>query len=310
VPVTTLTGVEARQATPLASQTGESSELMWVSGWSLVLDTMDLADRKHATSGTQQKAVNPTMPFSDITLLVLSGFFAGMVNAIAGGGTFLTFGALTLVGMPPIAANATSSITQFPGYVTSTLAYWRDLRRIWRSALLLGLVSAIGSAVGALILLALSNPSFRAIVPWLLLAATALFAAGPWLKPKGRTVMGEEKASPFALVLQFLTSIYGGFFGAGMGVMMLATLGLTQSGDYHRLNALKNMLATTIAAVAIVVFVGGGVVAWPEAIVMIPAVALGGYAGVWTARRVPQAAVRVAVVAIGLLLAFYYFVSG
>jgi uncharacterized protein len=251
------------------------------------------------------------MLFSEIALLGLSGFFAGAVNAIAGGGTFLTFGALTLVGVPPIAANATSSITQFPGYVTSTLAYWGDLRRMWRSAVLLGVMSAIGSGVGALILLALSNPSFRSMVPWLLLAATALFAAGPWLKPKGSAGTKEEtKASFFAIVLQFLTSIYGGFFGAGMGVMMLATLGLTQSGDYHRLNALKNLFAAIIAAVAIVVFVGGGVVAWPQAIVMIPAVALGGYAGVWAARRVPQGVVRMVVVAVGLLLAFYYFAQG
>jgi uncharacterized membrane protein YfcA len=251
------------------------------------------------------------MLLANILLLALSGFFAGMVNAIAGGGTFLTFGALTLVGIPPIAANATSSITQFPGYVTSTLAYWADIQRMWRSAVLLGVMSAIGSGLGALILLRLSNPSFRAMVPWLLLAATALFAAGPWLRPKGRAdARQDERASPFALVLQFLTSIYGGFFGAGMGVMMLATLGLTQSGDYHRLNALKNLFAAIIAAVAIVIFVGGGVVAWPEAIVMIPAVALGGYAGVWTARRVPQAAVRLVVVVIGLLLAAYYFAQG
>jgi uncharacterized membrane protein YfcA len=248
------------------------------------------------------------MLLTDIALLSLSGFFAGMVNAIAGGGTFLTFGALTLVGLPPISANATSSITQFPGYVTSTLAYSSDLKRIWRSALLMGVVSAIGASVGALILLALSNPSFRAMVPWLLLAATALFAAGPWLKPKREAVTTTpEKATPFALVLQLLTSIYGGFFGAGMGVMMLATLGLTQSGDYHRLNALKNLFSSIIAAVAIIVFVSGGVVAWPEAVVMIPAVALGGYAGVWMARRVSQAVVRLVVIGIGLLLAIYYF---
>jgi uncharacterized membrane protein YfcA len=251
------------------------------------------------------------MLLTQIALLALSGFFAGMVNAIAGGGTFLTFGALTLVGIPPISANATSSITQFPGYVTSTLAYWSDIKTMWRSALGLSLMSALGALAGSLILLALSNPSFRAMVPWLLLAATALFAAGPWLKPKGRAeAPPEPKASPLALVLQFLTSIYGGFFGAGMGVMMLATLGLTQNGDYHRLNALKNLFAAIIALVAIVVFVGGGVVAWPQAVVMIPAVALGGYAGVWTARRVPQAAVRTVVIAIGLLLAVYYFAQG
>lgn len=282
--------------------------------WMSALTGIDPSCSSRDPSGPTPLAadpIDPTMLIADLTLLALSGFLAGVANAIAGGGTFLTFGALTLVGIPPIAANATSSITQFPGYVTSTLAYWTDISRMWRSAVLLGVISALGSVVGALILLALSNPSFQAIVPWLLLAATALFAAGPWLKPKG--IMAPErdaKASPAALVLQFFTSIYGGFFGAGMGVMMLATLGLTQSGDYHRLNALKNLFAAIIAAVAIVVFVGGGVVAWREAVVMIPAVALGGYTGVWTARRVPQSVVRLVVIVIGLLLAVYYFARG
>ncbi|TGS46902.1 sulfite exporter TauE/SafE family protein, partial [bacterium M00.F.Ca.ET.179.01.1.1] len=100
----------------------------------------------------------------------------GAANAVAGGGTFLTFGAMTLVGLPPIVANATSSVTQLPGYITSTLAYWTDIRHFWRGALLLCLISALGALAGSLILLALSNPSFRALVPWLLIAATALFA--------------------------------------------------------------------------------------------------------------------------------------
>ncbi|PSJ58693.1 sulfite exporter TauE/SafE family protein [Kumtagia ephedrae] len=247
---------------------------------------------------------------ADILLLATAGFLSGVVNAIAGGGTFLTFGALSLAGLPPIAANATSSITQFPGYITSTLAYWSDIKRFWRGALLLCAISAAGALAGSLILLSLSNPSFRAMVPWLLIAATALFAAGPWLKPKPKP--GQEAAVGSALgsLVQFLTAVYGGFFGAGMGVMMLATLGLTQSGDYHRLNALKNMLSIVIAAVAIVVFVSGGVVAWPQALVMVPAVALGGYAGVWTAKRVPQTVMRGLVIAVGLFLAGYYFWTG
>jgi uncharacterized membrane protein YfcA len=248
------------------------------------------------------------MSFLSALLIFVSGFLAGVVNAVAGGGTFLTFGALTLIGVPPIVANATSSVTQFPGYVTSTLAYWSDIRKIWRGALVLAASSAVGSLAGALILLVLDNPSFRAVVPWLLLAATALFAAGPWLKPKASAA--KEEGSPAAAAVQFVTAIYGGFFGAGMGVMMLATLGLTQGGDYHRLNAIKNMLAIVIAAVAILVFVSGGVVAWLPAVIMVPAVALGGYAGVWTAKRVPQLAVRIIVIAIGLFLAGYYFSKG
>lgn len=243
-----------------------------------------------------------------VLLLFLAGFVAGAANAVAGGGTFLTFGALTLAGLPPIAANATSSIVQFPGYVTSTLAYWSDIRRMWRGALALAAASAAGSLAGALILLALDNPSFRALVPWLLLAATVIFAAGPWLKPAGG--QSGSGSSPVGVVVQFVTSIYGGFFGAGMGVMMLATLGLTEPGDYHRLNALKNMLSIVIAAVAILVFVSGGVVAWTEAAIMVPGVALGGYAGVWAARRVPQPLVRGFVTAVGLGLTILYFVRG
>ena len=249
------------------------------------------------------------MSVLDALLLFVAGFISGTVNAVAGGGTFITFGALSLVGIAPISANATSSITQFPGYITSTLAYLDDIKQIWRGALALALASAVGALAGALLLLSLDNPSFRAMVPWLLIAATALFAAGPWLKPKPKP--GAEAGnlgSAAGLAMQFATAVYGGFFGAGMGVMMLATLGLTQHGDYHRLNALKNMLATVIAAVAILVFVSGGVVAWLQAVVMIPGVALGGYAGVWAAKRVPQTAVRIFVVAVGLFLAIYYFV--
>ncbi|WP_165216770.1 sulfite exporter TauE/SafE family protein [Affinirhizobium pseudoryzae] len=248
------------------------------------------------------------MTFAMIGLLFAAGFLSGAVNAIAGGGTFLTFGALTLAGIPPISANATSSIVQFPGYVTSTLAYRKEIAKSWRSAIALTVVSALGGLGGALILLALDNPSFRALVPWLLAGATAIFAAGPFLKPKASE---ERSASSLSsLVGQFVTSIYGGFFGAGMGIMMLAVLGLTTGGSYHHLNALKNLLATVIAAVAIVVFVSGGVVAWPEAVVMIPAVAAGGYSGVWLARRVPQGIMRMIVVAVGVALTIYYFVTG
>lgn len=250
------------------------------------------------------------MTLIDAILLFAAGFLSSAINAVAGGGTFITFGAMSLTGVPPIAANATSSVTQFPGYVTSTHAYWSDIRTFWRGALLLCVISAAGALAGSMILLALDNPEFRAMVPWLLIAATALFAAGPWLKPAPREADRPHVGTFFGSVVQFVTAIYGGFFGAGMGVMMLATLGLTQHGDYHRLNALKNMLAMVIAAVAILVFVVGGVVAWPEALVMLPGAALGGYAGVWLARRVPQVLLRSFVIAVGLLLALYYFTTG
>ena len=242
-----------------------------------------------------------------ITLLFASGFLSGAVNAIAGGGTFLTFGAMTIAGIAPISANATSSIVQFPGYVTSVIAYWPEIRTHWKSAVFLALLSIAGSIAGALMLLSLDNPEFRQLVPWLLLAATLLFAAGPWLRP--RTERERSAGNPASLVGQFFTAIYGGFFGAGVGIMMLAVLGLTVGGAYHHLNALKNLLAVVIAAVAIVVFVSGGVVTWPAALIMIPASALGGYSGVYIARRVPQWIIRMLVIAVGLVLSIYYFVQ-
>lgn len=243
-------------------------------------------------------------------MLFLAGTLAGIVNALAGGGTFLVFGALTLIGLPPVSANATSAIVQFPGYITSTLAYRSQVSRLWRLALPLGLASAAGGLVGALILLRLDNAAFRVLVPWLLVAATALFAAGPWLRPTPKPGEVAVVHAGLGTFVQFVTSIYGGFFGAGMGVIMLATLGVTQPGDYHRLNAIKSMMAAVIASIAIVVFVSGGVIGWPQTLVMAPGVAVGGYAGVWIARRVPQLLVRIFVIATGLGLALYYFVQG
>jgi hypothetical protein len=245
------------------------------------------------------------MPIEQVAFLFAAGFVSSIVNAIAGGGTFLTFGAMTLAGVPPVVANATSSVTQFPGYVTSALAYRDEIRKDLREALVIGALSVAGGLAGALILLSLSNPQFRTVVPWLLLAATLIFAAGPWLKPK--SLAPGHPMKPSGLAAQFAVSIYGGFFGAGMGIMMLAVLGLSKGGDYHHLNAIKNFVSVLIAAIAIAVFATGGVVAWGPALVMIPAGALGGYVGVWVARRVPQWIMRTLVVTVGLALTWYYF---
>ena len=247
------------------------------------------------------------MSIFDIVLLFSAGFLSSVVNAIAGGGTFLTFGAMTLAGVPPIMANATSSVTQFPGYVTSALAYRTEIREAGREVWVLLGLSLVGSLAGALILVSMSNPSFRSLVPWLLLGATIIFAAGPYLRPKH--LHAEQPITRLGMLGQFITSVYGGFFGAGMGIMMLAVLGVAKGGDYHKLNALKNVIAVVIAFVAILVFSTGGVVAWLPAVIMIPAGALGGHAGVWAARRVPQAVIRAVVVGVGLLLSWYYFAS-
>jgi len=196
---------------------------------------------------------------------------------------------------------------QFPGYITSVIAYGPEIRKHWREAILLSAVSVVGGLAGALLLLSLDNPSFRQLVPWLLLAATAVFAAGPWLRP--RSSAERSPGNLPSLVFQGLASVYGGFFGAGMGIMMLAILGVTSGGSYHHLNALKNLLSVVIAIIAITIFVSGGVVSWWAALIMFPAAALGGYAGVYAARRVPQWIIRWLVIAVGLVLTGYYFLS-
>lgn len=245
----------------------------------------------------------------DIVLLVLAGFASGAINAVAGGGTFIAFGTLTLVGLPPITANATSSIAQFPGYVTSAFAYRRELRDLWRPLLPLALVSIFGGLIGALILLALENDQFRVLVPWLLLGATALFAFGPRLT-RAMITRSLSVPRPVGWLIQFVVAIYGGFFGGGMGVMMLASLGLTEaSEDYHRLNAMKTLLSVVTAAVTLAVFSTGGAVSWPQGTVMLLAVAAGGWGGVAAARRLPQSVVRGVVIAIGLVLTVYYAVG-
>ncbi len=139
-----------------------------------------------------------------------------MVNAVAGGGTFLSFGALTLSGVPPVVANATSSITQFPGYVTSTLAYWGDIKTFWRGAIVLAAVSALGSLGGALLLLSLDNPQFRALVPWLAAGRNGAVRGGPMAEPQTQTGQDGRASAPlFGSALQFFTAVYGGFSAPG-----------------------------------------------------------------------------------------------
>lgn len=250
------------------------------------------------------------MTLIDGALLVAAGLVSGAINAVAGGGTFFAFGALTLVGLPPITANATSSVAQFPGYAASALAYRHELGGLWRALAPLALVSVLGGLIGALVLLSLDNDQFAVLVPWLLLGATALFAFGPRLTRR-MIAGGVAVPRPLGWLVQFVVAIYGGFFGGGMGIMMLASLGITQgSDDFHRLNAMKTLLSVVTAAVTLVVFSGGGAVSWREGVVMLAAVAVGGWGGVEVARRVPQPWVRAFVIATGLALTAYYALGG
>ena len=250
------------------------------------------------------------MPGYDIILLASAGFLAGAINAVAGGGTFFTFSALLAVGLPPIIANATSAAAVLPGSVASSFAYLTEVKRYARRFLVLGVISAFGGVTGALLLLQLTNTVFSRLVPYLLLGATLLFAASPLLAKRNQQAQAGERSRQsylLGLSLQFIISVYGGFFGAGMGIVMLASLALTEGGDFHALNAAKNVLAVSIQTIAVVLFIVSGVVNWPQALVVMVACVLGGYVGVVAARRVPVRVIRGFIIVTGLLLSFYYF---
>ncbi len=251
------------------------------------------------------------MPNYDVILLALSGFLAGAINAVAGGGTFFTFSALLAVGLPPIVANATSAVAVLPGSVASSFAYLAEVKRYARKFLMLGVVSVFGGVAGALLLLQLTNAVFSRLVPYLLLSATLLFAISPLLAKRGKKVQANKRSHRgylLGLGLQFVISVYGGFFGAGMGIVMLASLALTEGGDFHTVNAAKNVLAVAIQTVAVALFIVSGVVSWPQALVVMVAAIVGGYIGVIVARRVPVGVIRGFIITTGLLLSLYYFV--
>ena len=235
-----------------------------------------------------------------------------MVNSIAGGGTLLTFPSLIALGVPPLVANATSTVALWPGALSSMYGYRAHLRGFLRWSLIFAIPSLLGGGVGAWLLLNTSESRFEAIVPWLVLGATVLFSVqGPITKRvRGvRTATGLDQETdahfaprhgPTALVWQFLVGVYGGYFGAGIGILMLAVLGFMGFSDIHRMNGLKNWGGLCMNFVAAVMFAFSGIVDWAVALAMAVGAIAGGYAAAHLAQRVPQIVVRRAIIAVGL----------
>ncbi len=249
----------------------------------------------------------------NLLILVSSGIAAGLVNAVAGGGTFFSFAALIAVGLPPVTANATSSIAMVPGYASSAFAYRSEIAEQGRRLFLPGLASAIGGLIGGLLLVRMGNASFASMVPWLLLVATVLFIFGPaisrWLRPGTASApLMNSRLLVLAAVGQLIVSIYGGFFGAGMGIVLLAILSLTEGSDFHRANAAKHLHSILIQLTAVTLFIYNGLISWPEALVVTLAAMIGGWLGVKLARKVPVHLVRgaVQVLAIGMTIWFFW----
>ncbi len=234
---------------------------------------------------------------------------AGAINAIAGGGTLIAFPAIVGLGVTPLVANATTTVALWPGSVGSMWGYRHELAGARSWALRFALPSLLGGATGALLLLRTSADRFERVVPYLVLAATLLFMAqGPIARRLGRktgdTAMtnADLPPPPFGyLVYQFFVGVYGGYFGAGIGILMLAVLGAMGLTNIHQMNGLKNLGALVINAVAAALFAVSGIVRWPIAIAMAVGGLLGGYCGAVLAQRVPQIWVRRAITGVGLM---------
>ncbi len=250
--------------------------------------------------------------------LVVAGFVAGVLNAVAGGGSFLSFPAILGMGVLPVQANATNTVAIWPGQLTSVAAYWPDVRKNLRAAMLMGLAGLVGGTAGAVVLLSTPQMTFMRLVPWLLLGAALTFAvSGPvarWLerlkrKRHERAVAGEVHA-PQRAPLFFATiavSFYVGYFGAGAGFLFMTMLALFGYEDLHAINALKVVANTLANGIAFVIFVVDGQVVWRYCLAAMIAAAIGGYASASLAKRVPQPALRALVVVIGLGMAAWFF---
>ena len=240
-------------------------------------------------------------------LLALAAFVAGTMNAIAGGGTFVTFPALIFAGIPSIVANASNSVALFPASFASAWAYRNDFQKFEGVSLKAMIaVSIVGGAIGAALLLVTPQTTFDGLVPWLLLAATLIFSFGPKLTPLLRKVFTLSAGA--VRCIQFLVAIYGGYFGGAMGIVMLAVYSLFGLTNIHAMNATKSVMAGVINGIAVVLFIAAGKIAWTETGVMLATALLGGYLGARAARRMNPVHLRWGVVGISVTVTAVFFV--
>ena len=239
-------------------------------------------------------------------VLIVSAFLAGILNTIAGGGTFLTFPALVFAGIPPVAANATSAVAVFPGYLGGAAGFRKELAAFKRTELVrIVAFTLIGGLIGSLLLLVSSNEAFSIIVPFLLLVATLAFAFGDRVQQWARqSRFGVRSQGPVGTLL---VSIYGGYFNGGLGIVLLALFSLWGMRDINVMNGLKNGLSFVLSGISVATFAAAGIVAWPQALIMMVASILGGYAGAPIARALPKRVVRGIVIVVGAVMSAVFF---
>jgi uncharacterized protein len=253
------------------------------------------------------------MDLGHILLLIAAGILAGAINALAGGGSLITFPTLIATGLPSVEANVTNSVSVFPGYVSSVLGSRADLQGQRRRVLTILPAAIVGSVAGCALLLLTPARAFEVVVPFLVLGAAATLA----FQDRLRGLVGHPRAlghTRQAVTLQtvvFVGAIYGGYFGAALGVMYVAALALVLDESLNRINALKNVLSAAVGGVTLVVFAIFAKVDWSAALTLAPATIVGGYVGARTARRLPSSVLKALIVtfgtAIGLVLLYRAF---
>lgn len=240
---------------------------------------------------------------ADAALVSAAGLLAGAINAVAGGGTLISFPALLAAGLPPVTANITSSVGLLAGYLGGSVAYRRELAGQRARVRLLLPAAAIGAVLGAILLLLTPQDAFRTAVPYLVLASCLLLALQPRLaRALARRPRASELPVP-ALLAVGLASVYGSYFGAGLGVLLLAILGVLLTEDLQRLNALKGLLSLLVNIVGVVVFLLATHVAWAYVGLLSVSAYVGATFGVGLARRLPAAGLRAAVITLGVIVA-------
>lgn len=248
----------------------------------------------------------------EMLLLFGAGLIAGAINSLAGGGSFIAFPALLVAGVPPVLANATNTFAALPGYVTGAIGYWRDIRA--HKARLVGyaLAALIGGLLGAEVLLHLDDQAFSAAVPWLMLVAVLLFIFGQnineWAAARTAQMSGAARAGAVALWLTLVAiCVYGGFFNAGLGIVLLAFFALAGFTDIHAMNGLKLTVSSIVAAIAVARFAWGGAIAWYEGGLVFAGTLIGGYLAARIAHLVPRKALRWAIIVYGVVLTAVFF---
>ncbi|HXJ02482.1 MAG TPA: sulfite exporter TauE/SafE family protein [Micropepsaceae bacterium] len=245
---------------------------------------------------------------AEIALLVTIGFLAGTCNALVGGGTLFTFPVLLAAGLPPVMANTTTTVALVPGTFTSAYAYLPEIRRVRENLPKRIAVATAGGLLGALLLLASGNAVFFYLVPWLLSVATILFTFSRLIVK--RVTQGSHRKNEIRLLsMEFVSAIYGGYFGAAIGILLLASMALAGEQNIQSANAQRNFLVCFINGIAAVLFIVTGSVAWTVAVIVMAGSIAGGYFGARIAKRIPNDVLRAIITAAGAVFSVYYFVK-